>query len=356
MTARLFAPLALVIAASQARAQVAPTFPETPWSRVGHGALPAPTVAPLLPRRGGGAAAILGPAGAVAMINPSGALVGSWGTDAGANPLAWWADDETLHLTRGRDSLLSYTLDGGLRGSTRFADPLAGGVGVDGRGDAIVSFRGASLLTAAQVDWSGAPQRAFDARGAWRPATSAPCADGRGGVWIGAGAGLVRLHPSERRVALTAGVRGLYTRAGGGLIAVAPEAIFVVDAGGALIARVDVDATVLDVAPRTDGGFAVMLQSSPPAVSLYDGAGALVGRAPVSRSARSLTVDAADSVLVAARGGELAVFDARGAPRWTLSLPALLRLPVVALSPSCFAVATEGAEFITLCPAEAAAR
>ncbi|MEZ4391834.1 MAG: hypothetical protein R3A48_12115 [Polyangiales bacterium] len=354
MSPRPYASLALVLAASIARAQAAPTFPSTPWSRVGHVALPAPTAGPLLPRRRGGAAAILGPAGAVAMIHPSGELVGAWGTDAGASPLAWWAGDETLHLTRGRDTLLSYSVDGGLRGSTRFADSIAGGVEVDAGGDAIVSFRGASLLAAARVDWTGAPQRGYDARGAWRPATSAPCPDGRGGVWVGAGAGIVRLHPSERRVALTSDVRALYPRAGGGLIAVAPEAIFLVDVAGAVIARLSVDATVLDLAPRSDGGFAVMLQTSPPALSLYDGAGALVARAPVSRSARSLTVDAADAVLVASRSGELAVFDARGAPRWTLSLPPSLRPPVIALSPTCFAVATEGAEFITLRATEAA--
>lgn len=355
MNPRLSAAIAALIAARSVQAQPGPDLPERPWTQVRHVELPATITSPLLARPGGGAAVILGPPGAVALLNTEGALIGSWGTDASQGAHGWWSSSETVQLTRGQDTVLTYSIDGGLRGWTRFADPLHGGLSLDAPQGAVLSFRGPSALIGAQIDWSGAVVQGFSARAGWRPATTPPCADGRGGVWIGAGAGIVRVHPSERRVALSSGVRSLHSRVDGGLIAVVEGAVWLLDGESERAARIAIDATVIDLAARRDGGVALLLQSSRPAVALFDSAGAPIARFEVPADARSLTLDARDAALVASRGGELATWDAQGHPGWRLTLPARLRLPPIALSATCYAVATEAREVVTLCPEPAIA-
>lgn len=348
--------LATVLLARSAGAEVRATLPARPWDLVEHTELPSAATVALLPRPGGGAAALLGGPSGVAVLDLRGRVVSSWRTEAAPGGLAWWVGPEVLHVARGRDGLLSYAVDGTLRGRAFTGDTLAGGVAApDGQG-ALISFRGATPLLAARVAWDLASSEGFSARAGWRPASTAPCADEAGAVWIAAGSGLLRLLPTERAVPLTTGVRALLPRRGGGLLALAGSALYLLDAAGREIARVPIDATVIDVAPRADGGAAVLVQTTPPTVTLIDGSGARRARFDVSRDARAVTPDERGAVLVASRDGELAVYDDTGAPRWRLTVPARLRPPVIPLSPLRYAVATEGAEILTLSLAETTRR
>ena len=87
-------------------------------------------------------------------------------------------------------------------------------------------------------------------------------------------------------------------------------------------------------------------------------AGAVGGgaRADGTGAGRALTREGRGAGLVAWSGGEVAVYDRAGTPRWRLTVPARLRPPVVPLSPLRYAVATEGAEILTLSLAETTRR
>jgi hypothetical protein len=348
--------LSVMLLARGAFAEVRATFPPRPWDLVEHTELPSAATAALLARPGGGAAVLLGAPSGVAVVDLRGRVTSTWRTDAAPGGLAWWVGPDVLHVARGRDGLLSYATDGTLRGRAFTSDGLAGGVALPGGERAVISFRGASTLLAASVAWDLSRDEGFSARSGWRPASTAPCVDEAGGVWVAAGAGLIRLYPDERAVPLTTGVRALLPRRGGGLVALSESALHLLDAAGHETARVPLDATVIDLAPRADGGVALLTQTTPPTVTLFDGSGTRRARFDVSRDARALTPDEGGAVLVASRDGELAVFDPAGTPRWRLTVPARLRPPVVPLSPLRYAVATEGAEILTLSLAETTRR
>ncbi|MFO0625641.1 MAG: hypothetical protein U0325_08500 [Polyangiales bacterium] len=348
--------LATVLLAQVARGEVRATLPPRPWDLVEHLELPSAAGAALLPRPGGGAAALLsGPSG-VAVIDLRGQMTSSWRIDAAPAGLAWWVGPDVLHLARGREGVLSYAVDGTLRGRAFAGDSLAGGVSLpDGTG-AVIAFRAASTLLATTVGWDLGSNEGIPARAGWRPAATAPCVDEAGGVWVAAGAGLLRVHPTERALPVTAGIRALLPRRGGGLLVLAESALLLLDAAGRTVGRVPLDATVIDLAAMADGGAAVLIQTTPPTVLLVDGSGARRARFDAPRDARALTPDEAGAVLVASRDGELAVYDAAGAPRWRLTVPARLRPPVIPLSPLRYAVATESAEILTLSLAETTRR
>jgi hypothetical protein len=345
-----------VLLSPAAEAEVRTSLPPRPWDLVEHTELPSAATTALLPRPGGGAAALLGAPGGVAVLDLRGRVISSWRTEAAPGGLAWWVGPDVLHVARGRDGLLSYATDGTLRGRAFTADGLAGGVALSDGERAVISFRGATPVLAATLAWDLSRSDGLSARSGWRPASTSPCVDEAGGVWVAAGSGLLRLHPTERAVPLTTGIRALLPRRGGGLIALAESTLHLLDAAGRELARVPIDATVIDLAPRADGGAAVLTQTTPPTVTLIDGSGARQARFDVSRDARALTPDERGAVLVASRDGELAVYDPAGTPRWRLTVPARLRPPVVPLSPLRYAVATEGTEILTLSLAETTRR
>lgn len=348
--------LTALLLARGAGAEVRTSLPPRPWDLVEHTELPASATTALIPRPGGGAAALLGAPSGVAVLDLRGRVTASWRVDAAPGGLAWWVGPEVLHLARGRDGILSYAIDGTLRGRAFTSDSLAGGVGLPDGDGAVVSFRGATPLLGASLAWDLSRSEGFAARSGWRPAATAPCVDEAGGVWVAAGAGLLRLQPTERAVPLTSGVRALLPRRGGGLLALDESALYLLGPEARVLARVPIDATVIDLAPRADGGAAVLTQTTPPTVTLIDGSGARRARFDVSRDARALTPDEAGAVLVASRDGELAAYDADGTLRWRLTVPARLRPPVVPLSALRYAVATEGAEILTLSLAETTRR
>lgn len=348
MTARPFvAAIALLLSVSQAAAQGYPTLPATPWSRARHVSLPGTCGGALIPRPGGGAAVALSSPTGIAMVGGDGALTRAWRTDFRADE-AWWVGRESLHAMRGRSTLMSFGVDGTLRGVHPLPDAPIGHVARHGAQESVLAYASATAVLATRAGWDGTPIASVIGAGGWRPATSGPALDAQGAVWIAAGAGLVRVFPTRRQVALERGVRRLVPREGGGLFALVEGGIVALDRDANVLGRNAIDATVVDLAALPDGGVAALVQTAPPRVLVFDGAATARARFEVGADAQGLTAGAGGAVLVGARDGTLEVHEADGALRWRMNLPGPIRPPAIALSPERFAVATERGEIIVL--------
>lgn len=345
MSRLLLAGLCLV--GASARAQERIEVPSRPWTQVRHVPLPGAAGAALVPRPGGGAIAPLAAPSGFALLSPRGEVERHWTTDFRPDDV-WWVGSEAVHAIRGRNALLAYAVDGSLRGAVALADTPIGHAAVPGASEAVIAFGSATAVLSTRVRWDGAPIGSVVGASGWRPATSGPASDDRGGVWIGAGAGLVRVWPSRRDVALERGVRRLVTRAGGGLFALVEGALIALDADANPQGRSAIDATVVDLEGCPDGGVAALLQSTPPRVVRFDARANVRARFDVGHDALALSVGRDGAVLVAARDGTLSAHEPDGALRWRMNLAGPLRPPVVALSPGRVAVATERSEILVL--------
>lgn len=340
--------LALLLAGAEAAAQVSATLPARPWSRARHVSLPGACAGGLIARPAGGAGVVIGPAPGLAVIGRDGELERAWRWGLHVGEDAWWVGRDVLHAVRGRDLLVAFGVDGTLRGAAPIPDVPLGRVALHGARESVLVFGGASPLVAARFGWDASPIAGEAGGAGWRPASSGPVVDPSGAVWLAAGAGLLRLSRETARVPLLRGIRRLVARDGGGLFAVAEGEVLSLDIRGNLLGRSAIDATVIDVVARGDGGAAALLQASPPRVVVFDGLAVARARFPAAADARGLTASADGSLLVVSRDGTLAAHEADGTPRWRLTLPGPIRPPVVALAPDRFAVATERDEVIAL--------
>ena len=137
---------------------------------------------------------------------------------------------------------------------------------------------------------------------------------------------------------------------GGSLALVTDSALMLADARGAVRSS-----TPLRGAPEWLASVgadrvaaALVAPNAPSEMWLFDRGGAVTTRLPIPHNTAPPTVDAAGSMLLASRGGELVAVGADGAERWRVTTHETLRPPAVALPRGGVAIATEGSALLIL--------